>query len=160
MKSTNTHFSSALLASIVLAALVGLGGHRHADGVARADVVASSPSRPSRTVDASQGGARADSALDLPPSSTSLRFEDIEGVMLIHATLAGATRDTSGLMVFDTGAGYLGVGIEVARALGVMSRDIAPGTIELAEQPLRRLTMGASFELDQVSPILVVDMRP
>ena len=79
--------------------------------------------------------------------------------MLIRATLTGEDRDTTGWLVFDTGAGFLGLGTDVARTRGVMDRAVAPGAVGLADRPLKRLTLG-SLKIDQVSPMLVLDVRP
>ena len=56
----------------------------------------------------------------LPSGSTEIPIENIEGVVLVRATLTGPSgRDTTGALVVDTGAGFLGVDDELAHILGL-----------------------------------------
>ncbi len=97
-------------------------------------------------------------ALEWPPMSQVLRFEDLEGAILLPAVLFSATgRDTAGDFVFDTGAGFLALDLALARRLGLADSAPPPGPVALAPQPLPRLQLGAR-QLDQVQPVMTVDI--
>jgi hypothetical protein len=66
--------------------------------------------------------------------------------------------DTSGLLALDTGAGFLALDRELAQRLGLSDSVVPESSIHLAEHALLRLSIGR-FEMDQVSPILIVDGR-
>jgi hypothetical protein len=97
------------------------------------------------------------SALEWPEGSTTIPFDNLEGIILLLAKLHGeGGRDTAGTLVFDTGAGYLSVDLPVARWLGVAdsARDYA--AVDYADHPLPRLELG-TLQLDQLSPLLTLD---
>ena len=97
-------------------------------------------------------------ALEWPPMSQVLRFEDLEGAILVPATLVPATgRDTAGDFVFDTGAGFLALDLPLARRLGLADSAAPPAPVALAPRPLPRLQLGA-LQLDQVQPVMTVDI--
>lgn len=90
-----------------------------------------------------------------PPGADVMRFENIEGLILVSATLSGV-RDTSGLLVLDTGSGYLALDHLVADRLGLLEDVFVEGSVDFADRALARLKLGAT-EIDQVSPVLVLD---
>ena len=93
-----------------------------------------------------------------PEGTQVLPFENVEGVILVRAALHGANgRDTTGLLALDTGAGYLTVGHDLARRLGIADGIADRGSILSAPRALPRIELGA-FQIDQVSPVLTVDM--
>ena len=82
-----------------------------------------------------------------------VRFENLEGVILVSATLRDQWgRDTTGLFVVDTGAGFLGLDLDLARALGITDSSAAPAAVDLAARPLPRFTLG-TLSMDQVDPV-------
>jgi predicted aspartyl protease len=92
-----------------------------------------------------------------PEGTQVLRFEDLEGVILVPARLsAESERDTSGVFVLDTGAGFLALDLGLARLLGLTRRDTEALAVDLAERPLARLELGG-LQMDQVSPVLTID---
>ena len=96
-------------------------------------------------------------ALPWPDGTQVLRFEDLEGEILVRATLsAGPGRDTSGLFVLDTGAGFVALDLDLARRLGVADSATGTAAVDLAPRPLARLQLGG-LQVDQVSPVLTVD---
>jgi hypothetical protein len=94
-----------------------------------------------------------------PPSgATRIPFENLEGLVLFTATMTGKAADTTGLLIFDSGAGYLALDQPVAYRLGLVGEPgPAPG-VALAERPLARLGLGA-LEIDYVTPLLTIDGR-
>jgi len=81
--------------------------------------------------------------------------ENLEGALLVKATLfAGPQVDTTGSLVFDTGAGYLALDGDLLAALDLADSTVEPMTF--APRPLARLRIG-EFEQDAVGPILCVD---
>lgn len=103
--------------------------------------------------------ARLDSLASLPwPEGTQvLRFENLEGAILLRARLVSASgRDTSGVFVLDTGSGFLALDLDLARLLGVADAAARPAAVDLAARPLARLDLGG-LQMDQVSPVLTVD---
>jgi predicted aspartyl protease len=103
-------------------------------------------------------GTQPNSLVSLPwPEGTQvLPFEDLEGVILLRARLIPTSgRDTSGLFVLDTGAGFLALDLELARRLGIADSAVA-AAVDLTARPLARLELG-SLQMDQVSPVLTVD---
>lgn len=92
-----------------------------------------------------------------PEGTQVLSFDDIEGAILVPATLTSqAGADTSGPMLLDTGAGYLAVDLELARILGLSDSAAGPSAVDVAPRPLPRLGLGR-LQVDQVSPLLTVD---
>lgn len=92
-----------------------------------------------------------------PEGTQVLPFEDVDGAILVQATLTSASgADTSGAMVLDTGAGHLAVDHGLSGFLGVSEAPSRAATVEMATKPLRRITMG-EFVLDHVWPVLTVD---
>lgn len=92
-----------------------------------------------------------------PPGSEVIHVLNLEGVLLLDARLAGARRDTTGLLVLDTGAGYLALDSELAFRLGILDQPPAESAeVGLAVRPLRRVEIG-SRQVDLVSPVLTVD---
>lgn len=109
---------------------------------------------------ANAGGAPrpAPATRELPAGAHRVPVENLEGLLLMNARLVGAGgRDTVGVLVLDTGAGYLGLDAPLATWLGIA--DSARSTREpigIAGRPLDRLELGP-LQLDQVSPVLVFD---
>jgi predicted aspartyl protease len=93
----------------------------------------------------------------LPAGSIELPIENLEGVVLVRATLRGpSSRDTTGWLVVDTGAGFLGLDDELAHILGLTSTPAKAAGLVLATGALSRLELGA-LQIDQVSPVIVLD---
>lgn len=116
----------------------------------RAPALSARPApRPRRTA------ATQDLLRRLPPGTIVVPIESIEGVVLAHATLHGIEHDTSGVLVVDTGAGYLGLDTDVALRLGVHAAPERDG-FQLASGALPRLELGG-LQMDQVSPVLLLD---
>ena len=92
------------------------------------------------------------------PSGTEvLRFENLDGIILLDARLTGTVHDTLGPMVLDTGAGYPALDAPLACLLGVA--DAPAGSqdeVALAARPLPRLELGAR-QFDALSPLLTID---
>lgn len=65
-------------------------------------------------------------------------------------------RDTTGLLVVDTGAGFLGLDVPLARRLGIIGPDENPSGVSLSSTGLPRLELG-SAQLDAIAPILLLD---
>lgn len=94
-----------------------------------------------------------------PDGAASLEFERLEGIILVQATLRGPSGvDTSGILVLDTGAGYLGVDPAVALRLGLTATQRRSDVIELTDRPLSRLVIG-TLQIDQLSPVVSVDLE-
>ena len=92
-----------------------------------------------------------------PEGTEVLDFENLEGVMMVNGRLRGSERDTTGLLVLDTGAGHLALDARLAMRLGIL--DHLPEVREdvgLSVRPLRRLEIG-SRQMDQISPVMTVD---
>jgi membrane-associated protease RseP (regulator of RpoE activity) len=102
-------------------------------------------------------GFIASDSLHWPASSEVLRFENLEGIVLLSAGLHGRTgADTTGPLALDTGAGFLAIDLGLARWLGLEDSASATEAVDIAEHPLPRLTLGA-WTMDQVEPVLTVD---
>ncbi len=96
-------------------------------------------------------------SLHWPASTEILRFENLEGIVLLRAGLHGrAGADTSGPLALDTGAGFLALDLGLARLLGLEDSAGTTEAVDIAEYPLPRLTLG-SWTMDQVEPVLTVD---
>jgi hypothetical protein len=96
-------------------------------------------------------------SLHWPSGTDVLRFENLEGVVLIRGGLRGrAGVDTTGPLALDTGAGYLALDLGLARLLGLADSTHAPDAVDIARNPLPRLTLG-TWTIDQVEPVLTVD---
>jgi len=92
-----------------------------------------------------------------PDGTQILRFDDVEGAILLEATLTSASgQDTTGPVLLDTGAGYLAVDLGLSRILGLADGAASAAAVDLAPRPLSRLQLG-TLQLDQVSPVLTVD---
>ena len=100
----------------------------------------------------------ADSAsLRWPLGTELLRFENVEGIVLLRGTLRGDTnRDTTGPIALDTGAGYLALDAGLARTLGLADSTAAQEAVGRAARPLARLTLGG-WSIDRIEPVLTVD---
>jgi len=98
-----------------------------------------------------------DAASDWPDGTELLTFENLEGVMLVSGRLQGSERDTTGLLVLDTGAGHLALDAPLAMRLGILDHLPQPAEdVGLAVRPLRRLEIGKQ-QRDLVSPVMTVD---
>ena len=96
-------------------------------------------------------------SLRWPAGTERIRFENLEGIVLMPGTLHGRLdADTTGPLALDTGAGYLALDAELARSLGLVDRGDTGESVALAARPLPRLTLGG-WEIDQVEPVLTVD---
>lgn len=77
-----------------------------------------------------------------PAGTTVASFEDLDGVTLLQASVTGSDgRDTSGVFVLDTGAGYLALDEPLAAQLGIAARH-SNGQIEFTPTPLPRFRLG------------------
>jgi predicted aspartyl protease len=95
--------------------------------------------------------------VDWPEGSQVLPFDDVEGAVLVQATLGfPSVRDTSGPMLLDTGAGYLAVDLELSRVLGLSDSAAPVAAVGMADRPLPRLQLGG-LQVDQVQPVLTID---
>jgi predicted aspartyl protease len=91
-----------------------------------------------------------------PAGTEVIRFENIEGIILLPGTLRGpAAADTTGPLALDTGAGYLALDLELARAIGLADSAGNPDAVDVARVPLPRLTLGG-WSLEQLEPVLTV----
>src|SRR5262247_2952873 len=64
-----------------------------------------------------------------PEGTQRIRFENLEGMVLIEMTLRGTGgRDTTGLFVLDTGAGFLALDHDLATGLGIADSARGPRT--------------------------------
>ena len=89
--------------------------------------------------------------------AVELDVETIEGLILVPVRMTGPSGvDTSGLLVLDTGAGFVALDLPVALRLGVADSDDPVSGVELAEHALDRLELG-NLEIDHVDPVLVLD---
>jgi hypothetical protein len=96
-------------------------------------------------------------SLPWPEGTQVLRFEDLEGAILVQAKIvAGAGRDTSGIFVLDTGAGFLALDLDLARRFDIAAAAAGSAAVDLAARPLARLELGG-LQMDQVWPVLTVD---
>jgi hypothetical protein len=96
-------------------------------------------------------------SLPWPEGTQVLRFEDLEGAVLLRARAVSASgRDTSGTFVLDTGAGFLALDLALARLLGITDPGAESSAVGIAARPLARLELGG-LQMDQVSPVLTVD---
>lgn len=99
----------------------------------------------------------ASDSLRWPAGAEVLRFENLEGIVLVRGGLRGrAGADTTGPLALDTGAGYLALDLRLARLLGLADSAGASEAVDFTEHPLPRLTLGA-WTLDQLEPVLTVD---
>jgi predicted aspartyl protease len=96
-------------------------------------------------------------SLRWPAGTQVIRFEDLEGAILLPAKLVtDSGRDTSGVFVLDTGAGFLALDLDLARELGIADRGVKSAAVDLAVRPLARFQLGG-LQMDQVSPVLTID---
>lgn len=94
-----------------------------------------------------------------PEGTEIFGFENLDGLILVAAKLHGSGgRDTAGLLALDTGAGYLALDHRITHHLGIVDSLLAPSALDLIERPLPRLEI-ASIAIDQVSPVLSLDLR-
>ena len=92
-----------------------------------------------------------------PAGATLLPIEVVEGVILLPVTLRGiAGRDTAGMLVVDTGAGFLGLDGSVATQLGLTPNGVPPSGLTLVPTSLPRLELGAT-QIDALAPIILFD---
>jgi len=123
--------------------------------VACGALLAPAPTYPENRLPAK--GLAATSTIQWPAGTETLPFENIEGIILLLATLRGIVPpDTTGPLVLDTGAGYLALDVALARSLGLADSTGDPEAVDLAQRPLQRLTIGR-WSADQVGPVLTVD---
>ena len=112
-------------------------------------------SRPSRGASA-RAAAEAQSLL-APADAFRIPCENADGALLFRARLtAGGGLDTTGLLVLDTGAGYLSLSPSLIRRMNLSDRPVDPMTF--ASKPLQRITIG-EFSQDVVGPVLGVDTQ-
>jgi len=94
-----------------------------------------------------------------PQGTEIVPFENLEGIVLVTATASGlGGRDTTGLFVLDTGAGYLALDADLACALGIADCPQNVSGVGLALRPLARFALGR-WTMDQVAPLLTVGME-
>ena len=92
-----------------------------------------------------------------PADVDTLRHVTLDGAILMTLPIRGPARETTGVFLLDTGAGYLALDGEFARAIGHRSRSIGDATMRLLTEPLPRLQLGR-FSKDQVEPVLTLDL--
>jgi len=110
------------------------------------------------------------------PSGTEvIPFEPLEGLILVEARLHGHEgRDTTGILIVDTGAGFLVLDSDVATRIGMSDRR--GRDFQLAPRPLTRLELGLpnadphtptaarsrthTLQMDQVSPVMLIGLDP
>jgi hypothetical protein len=96
-------------------------------------------------------------SLSWPAGTERIRFENVEGIVLIRGTLRGRMEgDTTGPLALDTGAGYLALDVDLARLIGLADTTADLDAVDVASHPLPRLTLGA-WTLSDVQPVLTVD---
>lgn len=96
-------------------------------------------------------------SLRWPPATEVLRFENLEGMVLVRCSLRGeGSRDTTGPIALDTGAGYLALDLGLAQSLGIADSAATYEAVGLTARPLARLTLGG-WSIDQIDPVLTVD---
>jgi len=99
----------------------------------------------------------ADTIRRWPSGTILLPFEDLEGLLLLPATITGqGGRDTSGVLVLDTGAGFLALDRRLATWAGIADSITAGVAIGVTARPLPRLTLGA-LQIDQSNPVMTID---
>ena len=92
-----------------------------------------------------------------PEGTELIEFDNLEGMVMTRATLTSpAGVDTSGLFVFDTGAGYLAIDLDLARRMGIADTTAIVDGVGLTKRPLPRFALGG-LSMDQVEPVLTVD---
>jgi hypothetical protein len=98
-----------------------------------------------------------------PAGTAAIGFENLEGVILVKVRLEGARtgpsgrRDSTALLVLDTGAGFLALDRPLASLLGVADgTESSEAAIDFGAFPLQRMELG-TLQLDQVSPVLTLD---
>ena len=87
----------------------------------------------------------------------TLRHVTLDGAILMTLPIRGPARETTGVFLLDTGAGYLALDDAFARAIGHRSRSIGDATMRLLTEPLPRLQLGR-FSKDLVEPVLTLDL--
>jgi PDZ domain-containing protein len=96
-------------------------------------------------------------AIKWPRGTELLRFENVEGIILLRGTLTGRLdADTTGPLALDTGAGFLALDLGLARILGLSDSAGTAEAVDLTDLPLPRLTLGG-WTIDQIQPVLTVD---
>jgi predicted aspartyl protease len=91
-----------------------------------------------------------------PPGTVRLKFENLEGAILLSGTVRGVSRDTTGLFLLDTGAGYVALDLPLAQLLELADSSAEIADVVLSHRPIPRLELGA-LQMDQVGPILTID---
>ena len=92
-----------------------------------------------------------------PRGTEVLRFENVEGIILLRGTLSGRLEaDTTGPLALDTGAGYLALDLGLARILGLSDSTVTAEAVDLTDRPLPRLVLGG-WTIDQLHPVLTVN---
>jgi predicted aspartyl protease len=136
------------MASIIASSAVSIAASAHASPMASTSATSAKASSPAEL---------APGRVAAPENSYYVPFENIDGAIVVRLKLGYATgRDTTGLFVVDTGAGYLALAPELIQALGLADSLVEEMTF--APRPLPRLHIG-SLEQDVVGPILSVDTQ-
>jgi hypothetical protein len=87
---------------------------------------------------------RPEGARSWPPGTDLIPFEFRDGLILVRATLFSPSgRDTSGLLVVDTGAPELALGVSVWNALNVDTLEVTWGFVQRVRRTLTGLEMGS-----------------
>jgi hypothetical protein len=88
---------------------------------------------------------RPESARSWPAGTDLIPFEFREGLILVRATLVSPSgRDTTGLLVVDTGAPTLALGVSVWNALNVDTLEVSWGYVQRIRRTLSGLVMGSA----------------
>jgi len=92
-----------------------------------------------------------------PEGTEQIHCVNQEGVLLVNATVRGRTgADTTGLFVLDTGAGFLAIDRDLARAFDIADSDSVVAAVGLAHRPLPSFRIG-DLSMEDVDPILTID---
>lgn len=88
---------------------------------------------------------RPDSAKQWPPGTDLIPFELRNGLILVRATLFSPSgRETTGLLVVDTGAPALALAVGVWNALNVDTLEVSWGYVQRVRRTLTGMVMGSA----------------
>jgi hypothetical protein len=91
-----------------------------------------------------------------PDGVVTLKFENLEGAILLPVRMRSIDRDTTGPLLLDTGAGYLALDLGLARMLRVADPHARHDEVSLSERSLPTLELG-TIRFSRVGPVLLID---
>jgi predicted aspartyl protease len=94
-------------------------------------------------------------AIRWPEGTELVPFENLDGAILLPSRIQGVSRDTTGPMLLDTGAGFVALDRDLAFAFELADSTAHPDDVSLSTDPIPRLEIGR-IQLDQVSPVLLI----